>query len=434
MMKKITLLFTLLTVSLGFSQSSHTIDFEPAGTGSGWSWTASDNAPSFMEISNPVSGGLNTSATVVEFIAYTTDQNWALCWTDDDGEFTFDATNSTVKIMVYKPTISNVAIKFEGLSPAIEINVANTVVNQWEELTFDFSAQIGNTYSRLIIIPDFVTPYVTGQDRTTNNTLYFDNIVLPDGTPTGPLPAPTTAPAAPTHDATANQVMSIYSEAYTDLAGSNFNPGWGQSTAFSFETIASNEVIKYGGLNYQGTNLGSTDGGVPQDVTAQTHLHVDFWTPNSTALNFYVLDQSAGEIGYALPISTETWVSVDIPLSFFSTGGENLADVHQFKVDGNGTVYFDNWYFYNETALSAEKFDVSDVKVYPNPSQEVWNIKVNTTIINSIKVLDVLGKQVLTLAPDSSEVTINASSLKSGLYFAQINTDNGTSSVKLIKK
>ncbi|WP_298492654.1 T9SS type A sorting domain-containing protein [uncultured Algibacter sp.] len=432
-MKKITFLLFLIS-SVCFSQASHTIDFEPAGTGSGWNWTASDAAPSFSEIANPVSGGINTSATVVEFTAYTTDNNWALCHTDDDGEFTFDASNSTVKIMVYKPTISVVAVKFEGLSPAIELQESNTVINQWEELTFDFSAQIGNTYSKIVIIPDFVMPYVDGTDRTTDNTLYFDNIVVPDGTVTGPLPAPTTAPTAPAHDETANQVISIYSDAYTDLAGSNFNPGWGQSTSFSFETIAGNQVAKYAGLNYQGTNLGSADGGVPQDVSAQTHLHVDFWTPNSTGLNFYILDQSAGELGYALPITTETWVSVDIPLSYFTTGGESLTDIHQFKVDGNGTVYFDNWYFYNETALSAEKFNISDVKIYPNPTINVWNIKADNININSVKVLDVLGKQVLTFTPDASEVVIDGSTLKSGIYFAQIKTDNGTSSVKLIKK
>jgi len=315
-MKKITLLFILIS-TVGFTQASHTIDFEPAGTGSGWNWTATEVAPTFTEIANPVSGGINTSATVVEFVAHTTDNNWALCFTDDDGEFTFDATNAIVKIMVYKPTISNVAIKFEGFSAPIEIASANTVINQWEELTFDFSAQIGNTYSRLIIIPDFVVPYGDGTDRTTDNTLYFDNVMVPNGTVSGPLPAPTNAPTAPSYNETANQVISIYSDAYMDLSGTNFNPGWGQSTGFSFETIDGNEVIKYSGLNYQGTNLGSPDGGVPQDVSAQTHLHVDFWTPNSTALNFYVLDQSAGELGYALPIATETWVSVDIPLSYF---------------------------------------------------------------------------------------------------------------------
>ena len=60
--------------------------------------------------------------------------------------------------------------------------------------------------------------------------------------------------------------------------------------------------------------------------------------------------------------------------------------------------------------------------------------KADNININSVKVLDVLGKQVLTFTPDASEVVIDGSTLKSGIYFAQIKTDNGTSSVKLIKK
>jgi len=99
---------------------------------------------------------------------------WALCWTDGDGEFTFDSTNSTVKIMVYKPVISDVAFKVEGQGPATELKVANTVTDQWEELTFDFSSVEGQTYSRLVIIPDFA-------ERSQENIVYFDNIQVPNG-------------------------------------------------------------------------------------------------------------------------------------------------------------------------------------------------------------------------------------------------------------
>ncbi|RLD62248.1 MAG: hypothetical protein DRJ05_00805, partial [Bacteroidetes bacterium] len=177
-MKKLLLGLMMLFAISTFAQSTHTIDFEPAGVGADWTWVVSDNAsnPPLEFIANPVSGGINTTPTVAKFTALAAGMNWALCFTNDDGEFTFDATNATVKIMVYKPTISVVAIKFEGMSPAIELQVSNTVINQWEELTFDFSGSIGNTYDRIVVIPDFVQPYVTGTDRTSDNIVYFDNI------------------------------------------------------------------------------------------------------------------------------------------------------------------------------------------------------------------------------------------------------------------
>jgi len=153
------------------------VDFEAGGLGAGWTWVmdSNDSNPPLTFPANPVSGGINTSATVAEFTALQTGNPWALVYTDDIDQFEFDATNSTVTIMVYKPTMSNVAIKFEGPSAPVEINVANTVVNQWEELTFDFSGSIGSTYNRLVIIPDF--DFARAQD----NTLYLDNIQIPAG-------------------------------------------------------------------------------------------------------------------------------------------------------------------------------------------------------------------------------------------------------------
>ncbi len=162
-------LLLVLCTSQSFAQT--TIDFEPTGAGAGYAWTVTENGtnPAMNFIANP-SMMVNTSATVAEFTAEQAGNPWALCFTDDIGSFTFDATNSIVKIMVWKPTISNVGIKFEGPGGINhEIQIPNTVANQWEELTFDFSGQIGQTYTRLVIIPDFVA-------RTQDNTLYFDDV------------------------------------------------------------------------------------------------------------------------------------------------------------------------------------------------------------------------------------------------------------------
>ena len=72
--------------------------------------------------------------------------------------------------MVRKSVISDVGLKFEGPSGAHEIKIPNTLTDgSWEQLTFDFSSQIGSTYNRLVILPDFA-------DRSQNNVSYFDQI------------------------------------------------------------------------------------------------------------------------------------------------------------------------------------------------------------------------------------------------------------------
>ncbi|MCF8367101.1 MAG: cadherin-like beta sandwich domain-containing protein, partial [Bacteroidales bacterium] len=348
-MKKLLLAAMLLFGLFAYSQSTHNIDFEPLGIGADWDWTVGDNGtnPPLEFPANPAIGGINTSATVAKFNALQTGAQWALCYTDDDGQFIFDATNTTVKIMVFKSVLSPVAIKFEGLSPAAEIQIPNTLINQWQELSFDFSAHIGKTFNRIVIIPDFAP-------RTEDHIIYFDNIKVPDGEAVGPLPEPTDAPPIPEQDE--EDVVAIYTEVYNDLPGTNFNPNWSQSTMVTIDyNVAGNNTLKYENLNYQGTQFTN------QDVSLFDALHVDFWTPNATTLSFFLISPG-NEIAFPLTITHETWVSVDIPLSAF-VPPVNLSDVFQFKVVGNGTVYFDNWYFWKEPTAQGTDATLSNLKV-----------------------------------------------------------------------
>ena len=88
----------------------------------------------------------------------------------------------------------------------------------------------------------------------------------------------------------------------------------------------------------------------------------------------------------------------------------------------------------NTGTLGVNDFKLASFKAYPNPSQDAWTIKTNNQTISSVQLFDLLGKQVLTVNPNSSEAIIDASGLSKGLYFARINTTNGINSIKLIKK
>jgi hypothetical protein len=168
-----------------------------------------------------------------------------------------------------------------------------------------------------------------------NGTIFLDNLYF-EGTG-GVATAPSAA--APTPTDPAGNVISLFSDAYTDISGIDYNPNWGQATVVTQVDVAGSNTLKYENLNYQGTDFA----GNAQDVSAMTSLHVDFWTPDSTALNVSLISSGPVETAYALPITFGTWVSVDIPLTAFA--GVNLADVIQLKFDGNGTIFLDNLYF-----------------------------------------------------------------------------------------
>jgi len=160
------------------------VDFEVGGNGAAWTWTVfeNDTNPAVEIVANPDPSGINKSNTVAKITALALGQPFAGCETmhgADVGTFSLSPDNAYVAMMVYKSVISDVGFKFatpEGASTG-EIKIANTVVDQWERLVFDFTAVIGepssNGIDQIIVFPDF-------QDRDTDNIVYFDNIIFGD--------------------------------------------------------------------------------------------------------------------------------------------------------------------------------------------------------------------------------------------------------------
>jgi hypothetical protein len=186
MMKKITLLFSLLTIFYGFSQNNP-INFEEGGNGADWTWVVfeNDSNPPLEIIENPDQSGINTSQTVAKFTALETGNPWAGCESlqgADLGEFVLDDSNNVISIMVWKSVISDVGIKLVSSTDWAqpEIKIPNTLINQWEKITFDFSDYInppdGNgVLNQIVVFPDFDL-----SGRGQDNIIYFDNIVFGD--------------------------------------------------------------------------------------------------------------------------------------------------------------------------------------------------------------------------------------------------------------
>ena len=140
------------------------------------------------------------------------------------------------------------------------------------------------------------------------------------------------------------------------------------------------------------------------------------------------------------------WETLTYDISGLVTHGEN-HDLDQIVVHSDivnprttdNVAYFDNisWeglITANAPVLGVANYEATEFKVYPNPAQNVWNIKSSNLVVNSVQVFDVLGKQVISLNPNSEEVSIDASTLPAGIYFARIKSETGSNSIKLIKE
>ena len=200
-----------------------------------------------------------------------------------------------------------------------------------------------------------------------NGDIYLDNIYFykdGGGSGGGGGNMPTEAAPEPMQDA--GNVISIFSDAYANVEGTDLNPDWGQATIVTEETIAGNNTLVYTGLNYQGMQLGSS-----QDVSGMTHLHLDYWTANSSALNAFLISSGPIETAYALSVPSNGWASLDIPLANFSP--VDLADLIQFKFDGNGDIYLDNIYFYTDGGSGMGGGNMP-TEAAPDPMQDAGDV------------------------------------------------------------
>ena len=96
-------------------------------------------------------------------------------------------------------------------------------------------------------------------------------------------------------------------------------------------------------------------------------------------------------------------------------------------------VYFDNIYFSGvQPTMKTEDFNKVSFAAYPNPTQNKWNITASQSI-TSVQLFDVSGKQIKTVQPNGLNAVIDASGLSNGLYFANVQTENGSRTIKLVK-
>ncbi len=177
------------------------------------------------------------------------------------------------------------------------------------------------------------------------SSFYLDNIYFyNDGGGSG-----STAPiqGAPIPNQNAGNVISVFSDSYNNITGTDFNPNWGQQTVVSEVQVDGNNTLLYKGLNYQGITFGSN-----QDLSDMQFVHLDYWTANSSALSVFLISADGKETPYNLTVPSSGWTSVNIALTEFSQ--VDMSNIIQFKFEGNGDIYLDNIYFYKTNNTSSE--------------------------------------------------------------------------------
>jgi hypothetical protein len=478
MMKKITLLLVFFSISFGFSQTELlNLSFDAAGSESIWIPIADAAAnPSEVTIAYNA-GGNGTGATQLSGVNTATTAGRAYIFRYNNGAFNY-GTAGTVSISMdikIDAELVGTNLSFEtqvskvggGVITVTHSNVQSSVTtgSGWTTVTYDMTpnpAQFNNAGTEL----NFFFNMAAGAFAGAGGTILVDNIVVTGIAPAAPTcsdgilngletgidcggstcpacpPVPTPTVSAPTPTSLIGQVINKYSDTYNPglvngVSGTNWTQGGTYSGVVdsTIDGIPSDLVKRYDDLFIAFINW---DGPGLVNATAMNFFHIDVWTSNGANINIKLENQGPAISGNAtFALIQNQWNSIEIDLNSFGTLATpaNRNAVFQLILDAasGADIFIDNVYFSAVASLGTNNFEIAGLNVYPNPARDSWTVKTQNINMSSIQVFDVLGKSVLSLKPNASEATINGSSLKSGLYFARINTLNGSSSLKLIK-
>jgi hypothetical protein len=184
------------------------------------------------------------------------------------------------------------------------------------------------------------------------HNVYVDNVYFYKKNGGGTVTEPTEA--APTPLLNEDDVISLFSDAYTDVTVDTWRTDWSSATLESV-TIAGNPTKKYSSLDFVGIETLAN----PIDVSGMTHFHIDVWSADFTFFGIKLVDFGADgtyaggddvehQVNFNTPQQGE-WISYDIPLNDFTnlTTKEHMAQyILVGKPTGANTIYIDNIYFH----------------------------------------------------------------------------------------
>ena len=214
----------------------------------------------------------------------------------------------------------------------------------------------------------------------------------------------------------------IYNEGRTQmLSGINFNG----------ETKVISGLAYY---NNAGT-LGNFIFGLGADADNPLILDEDIWVRVGVSYNY-----ATGEFIWKGPgfwigadgaaVGTEA-VEIDVIVSSGNTTTITNLAANDFLIDNILVRALPESALLGVEEISAV---ANEFSVYPNPSNDVVNINVKGSIMNSAEIVDLNGRVVKSVKLNGvSDATINVADLASGVYMLNVSTENGKLTRKVVK-
>ena len=172
--------------------------------------------------------------------------------------------------------------------------------------------------------------------------------------------APTSGAGTPSFNS--SNVISLFSNAYTNKNVDTWRTPWSSAT-LKDTSISGDDMKRYSALDFVGIEA---TGSNILDISSMNYVHVDFWTSNATIFRVKLVnwgadksygggDDSEHEVVFTSPTQS-TWNQWHIPMSSFSglSGKDPKAQIIlSAQPTGSAEVYVDNILFTTEAQSNA---------------------------------------------------------------------------------
>lgn len=212
-------------------------------------------------------------------------------------------------------------------------------------------------------------------------------------------------------------------------------------TCIEGETITPDQVGKYIHYLIRFENTGSANAVnvVVKDVIDTTKYDLLSLIPLNASHDFYTRIKNGNEVEFIfeniqLPFddaNNDGYILFKIKTLPTLNVGDSFSNEANIYFDYNAPILTNNETTIIQEALSIDKFSLSNIKVYPNPTTEYFKIDNLTSLdIKTIELYHISGKKIKQFSI-SEKYEVN--DLSSGVYFIKIKTEQTETNVKLIK-
>jgi len=337
-----------------------------------------------------------------------------------------------------------------GATRRINLSNTNKVGGEWEDYTYSVAALPDNAdgtidanggFDRITLIPS--------NGAVTIETLYIDDIELNiDNTPT-PLPSEATLDAG--NEWYFNYSPDIFGVTVNEVQGGVFEE---QGSAVATPTTTENSSSLVAKFTKQDETSSQVKFQLPAPITTANQSAAIFKlrayipstnnVPGTTArrLRLFLRDGNSNtdQKNVTFDVTTfDEWEEytfdfTGITLTAASYSTVNLLfDQPDPNFDATGNVYYlDAFQGPSAATLPTDDFELNNAAIvaYPNPVTNSFQIDSNKSV-ESVKLYSITGKLLKTF---NEEVNYDISDLATGIYIANIKTQLGSKTLRLIKE